>query len=65
MVAPYGHRFNLAYKGEVDHIQAGDEAYSKVRGKNNYVFSLSPLVTVRSLLIISRRVERHYQQLSP
>jgi len=38
IVAPYCHRFNLAYKGEVDHIQAGDEAYIKVRGKNNFVF---------------------------
>ena len=38
MVAPYCHRFNLAYKGEVDHIQAVDEAYIKVRGKNNFVF---------------------------
>ena len=38
MAAPYCHRFNLAYKGEVDNIQAGDEAYIKVRGKNNYVF---------------------------
>jgi len=37
-VAPYCHRFNLAYKGEVDHIQAGDETYIKVRGKNNFVF---------------------------
>jgi transposase-like protein len=40
MVTPYCHRFNLAYKGEVDHIQAGDEAYIKVRGKNNFVFFL-------------------------
>jgi len=38
MVAPYCHRFNLAYKGEVDKIQAGDETYIKVRGKHNYVF---------------------------
>jgi len=38
IVAPYCHRFNLAYKGEVDHIQAGDEAYIKVRGKNHFVF---------------------------
>ncbi len=37
-VAPYCHRFNLAYKGEVDHIQAGDETYIKVRGKNHFVF---------------------------
>lgn len=37
-MAPYCHRFNLAYKGEVDHIQTGDEAYIKVKGKNNYVF---------------------------
>ena len=38
IVAPYCHRFNLAYKGEVDHIQAGDEIYIKVRGKNHFVF---------------------------
>ena len=38
IVAPYGHRFNLAYKGEVDDIQAGDETYIKVRGKNHFVF---------------------------
>lgn len=37
-VAPYCHRFNIAYKGEVDHNQAGDEVYIKVRGKNNFVF---------------------------
>jgi len=38
MVAPYCHRFNKSYKGEVDHIQAGDEAYIKVAGKHNFVF---------------------------
>ena len=32
------HRFNLAYKGEVDHIQAGDETYNKVRRKKHFVF---------------------------
>ena len=38
MAAPYCHRFNLANKGEVDDIQAGDEAYIKVKGKHNFVF---------------------------
>ena len=38
MVAPYCHRFNMANKGEVDDIQAGDEAYIKVRGEHNFVF---------------------------
>jgi len=38
MVAPYCHKFNLGYKGEVDNIQAGDETYIKIRGENNYVF---------------------------
>jgi len=38
MAAPYCHRFNLANKGEVDDIQAGDETYIKVRGEHNYVF---------------------------
>lgn len=35
MVAPYCHRFNMANKGEVDDIQAGDETYIKIRGKEN------------------------------
>jgi len=38
MAAPYCHRFNLANKGEVDSLQAGDEAYIKVKGEHNYVF---------------------------
>ncbi len=38
MITPYCHKFNLIYKEEVDHLQASDEAYIKVRGKNNYVF---------------------------
>jgi len=38
MAAPYCHRFNMANKGEVDDIQAGDEAYIKVRGEHNFVF---------------------------
>ena len=62
MVTPYCHRFNLAHKGEVDNIQA--EAYIKVRGKTILSFSLSPLKTVRSVLIISRRVEICYRLLS-
>ncbi len=32
------HNFNLAYKGEVDDRQAGDETYIKILGKNAYVF---------------------------
>ena len=38
MVSPSCHRFNLAHKGEVDPIQAGDETYIKVAGENNFVF---------------------------
>lgn len=37
------HKFNFFYKGNVDSIQTGDEAYIKVAGKNNYTFFfLSP-----------------------
>lgn len=37
------HKFNFAYKGNVDSTQVGDEAYIKVAGKNNYTFFfLSP-----------------------
>jgi putative transposase len=32
------HRFNLARKGSIDDISAGDEAYIKVMGKQHYVF---------------------------
>ncbi len=32
------HKLNLAYKGDAESIQAGDEAYIKVLGKNNFVF---------------------------
>ena len=38
LAAPCCHRFNLAYKGEVDDTQAGDEAYIKIKGERNYVF---------------------------
>lgn len=34
--APYCHRFNLANKGEVANIQAGDETYIKIKGKQAY-----------------------------
>ena len=34
----YCHKFNLAYKGDVDDTQAGDETYIKVSAKNNYAF---------------------------
>jgi putative transposase len=36
--AYYCHRFNLKYKGNVDNIQAGDEAYIKINGENCYTF---------------------------
>jgi hypothetical protein len=32
------HKFNLAYKGEADPLQTGDEAYTKVSGKNWFTF---------------------------
>ncbi len=38
MAAYHCHKFNLAYKGSVDNIQAGDEAYIKVNGEHNYTF---------------------------
>lgn len=34
----YCHSFNLQYKGPIDEISAGDEAYIKVMGKYHYVF---------------------------
>ena len=34
----YCHSFNLAHKGSIDEISAGDEAYIKVMGKQHYVF---------------------------
>jgi putative transposase len=34
----YCHSFNLAHKGPIDEISAGDEAYIKVLGKQHYVF---------------------------
>ncbi len=34
----YCHTFNLTYKGPIDNISAGDEAYIKVMGKQHYVF---------------------------
>lgn len=37
IAAYYCHPFNLAYKGEVDNTQAGDEAYIKISGKNAFV----------------------------
>ncbi|MCM8820496.1 MAG: transposase [Candidatus Omnitrophica bacterium] len=43
MAAYYCHKFNLAYKGEADALQVGDEVYSKVAGRNWYTFLfLSP-----------------------
>jgi transposase-like protein/rubredoxin len=34
----YCHTFNLAHKGPIDDISAGDETYIKVMGKQQYVF---------------------------
>lgn len=36
--AYYCHNFNLAYKGNVDNIQAGDETYIKIKGKYAFTF---------------------------
>lgn len=36
--AYYAHQFNISNKGPVDSVQAGDETYIKIKGKNNYVF---------------------------
>lgn len=38
MAAYHCHKFNLAYKGQVDNIQAGDETYIKINGENNFTF---------------------------
>ena len=38
MAAHHYHKFNFAYKGDVDKCQAGDEAYIKVNGEHNYTF---------------------------
>jgi transposase-like protein len=32
------HKFNLAYKGDTESTQAGDETYIKILGENNYTF---------------------------
>ena len=34
----YCNNFNLKYKGSIDTISAGDEAYIKIMGKHHYVF---------------------------
>ena len=36
--AYYCHRFNLANKGPIDDILAGDETYIKIKGKHHYVW---------------------------
>lgn len=41
--AYFCHKFNLTYKGDVDKIQAGDEAYIKIKGNQAYTFlAISP-----------------------
>lgn len=43
LAAFHCHKFNFAFKGNVDSTQTGDETYIKVAGKNNYTFFfLSP-----------------------
>jgi transposase-like protein len=34
----YCHQFNIKYKGECDDVQAADETYIKVKGKNKYIW---------------------------
>lgn len=55
IVAPYCHRFNLAYKGVVDYIQVGYETYIKVKGKNNFVFLF---ISSKSRKIIAYHIEK-------
>jgi transposase-like protein len=49
----YCHRFNLAHKGPIDSICAGDETYIKVLGKHRYVFFF---ISCRNLKIIAYHV---------
>lgn len=49
----YCHSFNLKYKGPIDEISAGDEAYIKVMGKQRYVFFF---ISSRSLKITAYHV---------
>jgi len=36
--APYCHHFNLAFKGDIDDENSGDETYIKIAGEHAYVF---------------------------
>jgi transposase-like protein len=36
--AYYAHKVNMKYKGVSDNVQAGDETYIKIKGKDNFVF---------------------------
>lgn len=36
--ASFCHKFNSAYKGDIDDTIAGDETYIKIKGKHSYVF---------------------------
>jgi transposase-like protein len=38
MAAYHCHKFNSAFKGDTDNIQAGDETYIKVNGEHNFTF---------------------------
>ena len=47
--AYYCHKFNYAYKSTVENIQAGDETYIKIKGKNGYVFFFISAKNLRTI----------------
>ena len=54
MAAHHCHKFNLAYKGDVDKTQAGDETYIKVNGEHNYTFFF---ISAKNLKITAYHVD--------
>jgi transposase-like protein len=59
--AYYCHRFNFAYKGEIDPQQPGDETYIKIAGKNAYTFFF---ISAKSLKITAYQVA-HSREVLP
>lgn len=50
------HKFNLTYKGDVDDVQAGDEAFIKILGKKNFVFFF---ISSKSRKITAYHIDTH------
>ena len=53
----YCHRFNLAHKGPVDQLSAGDETYIKIQGKHafTFLFISSPNHTITAYHVADSR----------